>query len=183
MNFQNQLIALTAQGSGSLGGLISSSTQTMTVAGANVYHFLLGAGTALDPLATVQMNIYDSQGDLVFSLTAGEGQTVSGDVLLAAGSYTIRYSSLLSLTSISYTSQYVILSEPLGPTLVAPVGSPPPSSTPSTSTPSSTTTSGSTTASPPATTTSSTTTTSSPPTGSDTTTTTTQPQPNVQPTG
>jgi hypothetical protein len=181
MNFQAQPVGLTTLGSGSLSLLTSSSTQTFMVPGANVYHFILNAGSALS-LNGVTMNIYNAQGALVFSLTAGEGQTATGDALLAAGTYTVTYSSLLSLSSIGYSAQYAILSEPLGPTVVAPVSSPSsPSSPPPASNPGS---SGSSTTNPtPSNSSSSPSTSDDDDDDGDSTTSTTQPAQNSKPVG
>ena len=123
------------------------STVTMTVYESQLFHFALATVTANAQVqSAVRLSIYDSKGKEVYTLFAEAGQTVSGDVLLAPGTYTLVFSAgtldpTATLPSLGFTLDALVRSDPMG---AAPCDtSSAPSSEPSSS-PSPTTTSSST---------------------------------------
>ena len=85
-------IVLTQFASNTLGGSSNQDFYTMNVAVDQVTHFVLSANDATATVATaVRMTIYDQNGNILFTLDAIAGQTVSANVLLKQGNYTVRF--------------------------------------------------------------------------------------------
>lgn len=176
----------------------STAADTLTIGEAGVYQFALGAQSAENG-ATVTMQVFDDNGNLVMTLTAIAGRpVVTATQDLKAGKYTVTYSSGKANTAAvnfgSFMSELSDLSGPYATSTATPPSSTSPSSTSSTSSmspPSSSNTSTSSTSSTSTSSTSPTTTTTSPSTSSTTSTSSTQEQtyyyystsPQTQPSG
>jgi len=116
------------------GGTLSASDlqdqYTLYVAETQLFQFVLSAST--DGAATnadVLMEIYDSTGQLVFTLTDRVGETVSGaGVLLPPGAYQLSISVVSAsgavVPSIFYRLSGASLSDPIGPASADPVEEP-----------------------------------------------------------
>jgi hypothetical protein len=92
----------------------------MTVYQYQLFHFALSTTTA-NPLvaSAVRMTVRNAQGQVVYSLFANAGERVSGDVMLAPGTYTVVVTAGtqlagVSLPSLSYTLDGMIRSDPIG---------------------------------------------------------------------
>ena len=85
-------IVLTQFASNTLAGTSNQDFYSMTVSQTQITHFVLSASAAGATVATaVRMYIYDQNGTLIFTLDAIAGQTVSSNIVLVQGTYTIRF--------------------------------------------------------------------------------------------
>jgi 7-keto-8-aminopelargonate synthetase-like enzyme len=91
-DFRMQGVLMDMAASGTLSATTTESAPAHVTCQDQLFHFALTAGTTATPGETVTMNIYDADHQLVFSLSASAGDTVSDDVFLAAGVYSITYS-------------------------------------------------------------------------------------------
>jgi hypothetical protein len=130
-------IVLTQFASDTLSGTSNQDFYAMSVAVDQVTHFVLSAS---DPTATVatavRMSIYDQNGNVIFTLDAIAGQTVSANFLLRQGSYTVRLVAATmdgsALSPFSYNLLGETLTDPMDPYSTNPQSMLPPSnSTPS----------------------------------------------------
>jgi len=131
--------------SGSLSQAKPQATGTLTMNEDALFHFALTA-TSANPKAWVTMTVTDQNGAVVMTLSVQAGQpTVTADVFLRKGTYSVRFSGFTtdgsSLTGLSYQLAGDTISDPVG------AYSTPPSSS-GTTTPSSNSTSGSSTSPP-----------------------------------
>jgi hypothetical protein len=109
-----------------------SSTDTIDVVQmwsteVQLYHFVLSADTGSeDSSVSVVMQLLDANGNLVLSLTCQDGNTVSADVQLTQGWYTLRFIGTSStgapIPTTSYSLLGMNLSDPLDPIPVPPTG-------------------------------------------------------------
>jgi hypothetical protein len=115
---------------GTLSQSAPEDVYTLYVDQTQLFQFVLSVSDAgASTNAQVQLEIYDSSGDLVFSLLGGVGSTVSGaSVLLTPGEYQVFFSvvnaSGASVPAIGYSLQGANLSDPIGPTPVDPTTEP-----------------------------------------------------------
>jgi hypothetical protein len=94
----------------------NSDSGTLDIEEAGVYHFAL-APTGTES-GTVTMTVYDELGNMIFTLSATAGQpSVTSTQYLAAGNYTIRYSTAAGSASnpLGYGLYILQLSEGVGP--------------------------------------------------------------------
>lgn len=131
--------------SGTLSAAQTQDFRTLQVNESQLFLFQLSARnletTTLE--TAVRMTVYDAAGQAVFTLRAAADQTVSADVLLDAGTYTVRFvaatrtGELLPLVQFDFRG--LARSDSDGPTLLdptaIPTGSTTPTSTPKPSTP------------------------------------------------
>ncbi len=106
--------------SGSLAAGASESLQTLTVNQSQLFHWVLSGSDWSQPQETgVQMNVVDAAGQTVYRLAAADGASRSGDVFLAAGQYTVRFTRAVSdtATPVIFKLSGLTTSEPLGPQL------------------------------------------------------------------
>jgi hypothetical protein len=94
-----------------------------------VFQFSLSAADAGAPAGSaVQMTITDANGNVVFSLAASSGQTVTGPpVLLAPGAYTVRFSILTPggvAGALTIQLRGAPITDPIGPVITDPTLSP-----------------------------------------------------------
>src|SRR5262249_40680071 len=90
-----------------------------------VFHFTLSAASAGAPAGSaVQMTIADAYGNIVFTLAALSGQTVTGlPVLLSPGAYTVRFSVLTpggAPGSLTFQLRGTSITDPIGPVITNP---------------------------------------------------------------
>jgi hypothetical protein len=105
------------------GGLSASAPQqsyNLYVGESQLFRFLLSAGGAGAPAgSTVQMTIKDKYGNVVYSLTAAAGDTVSSNaLLLTPGAYTLSFAVLGPqggpVPALSYSLMGESISDPIG---------------------------------------------------------------------
>lgn len=104
--------------------LTQSSPQaatTLNVYQSQLLHFALSAFTANTQVdSAIRMSILDANGNEVFTLFTPAGQSVSGDVLLAAGAYTIVFTAGTAdgsaLPDLSFSLDLVVRTDPIGTT-------------------------------------------------------------------
>jgi predicted Zn-dependent protease len=106
----------------SAGTLTDSAKQeatTLTVYQSQLLHFALATVTANSQVnSAMRMSILDANGNEVYTLFTPAGQAVSGDVLLAAGTYTVVFtagtSDGSSLPDLSFTLDIMVRTDPIG---------------------------------------------------------------------
>lgn len=119
--FRAAPLTLASVASGALNASQTQDFRTLTVAASQVVHFdfsALGGGKAGD--TALKLTIYDSRNMPVFTLRYVNGSAVSsGDVLLAAGTYTVRVVAAsrqgTALAPVTYDLRSMVLSDPVGP--------------------------------------------------------------------
>ncbi len=128
-NFRMQGVLMDMAASGTLSATSSQSTPAYITCQDQLFHFALSAGATATPGETVAMNIYDVNHHLVFSLSAPAGGTVSDDVFLAAGAYSVTYSVVAPsgsmISPIDYSLSMAGLTDPVvssSNTTTAPAG-------------------------------------------------------------
>jgi hypothetical protein len=93
---------------------------TMTVYQSQLFHFALATVTANSQIrSAVRLSVRDSTGREVYTLFAEAGQTVSGDTVLAPGTYTLVFSAGTwdpngILPALSFTLDGLVRSDPMG---------------------------------------------------------------------
>jgi hypothetical protein len=108
---------------GTLSAARPEDDYTLYVARSQLFQFVLSAGVPGVPQdASVSLEIYNSAGQLVFSLTARAGETVSASsVFLTPGAYRVRFTGASSsggaLPSLLYRWRGSNLSDPVGPAM------------------------------------------------------------------
>jgi predicted Zn-dependent protease len=96
------------------------SVATMSVYQSQLFHFVLATTTANAQVqSAVRLSVRDSNGREVYTLFAEAGQTVSGDVVLAPGTYTLVFTAgtldpTAILPDLSFTLDGIIRSDPMG---------------------------------------------------------------------
>jgi hypothetical protein len=141
VNFQANPTALETMANTTLTAATPKASQQLTTVDTELYHFVLSA-TGKQASAGVTLTITNAQGQVVGTLSAGAGQTVSTNVWLAAGTYSFFYSAGTSdgsaLLPLGVILEVVNLSDPIDPYTSDPTNSPsspqsPPASQSSTS--------------------------------------------------
>jgi hypothetical protein len=137
VNYSNTPIILETLDQGTL-----SATDTMNVISlqsteVQLYHFVFSVNTGgLVPGVQVVMQLFDANNNLVLSLLCQDGNTVSADVQLNAGTYTAQFIGSSTTGAPIPVTNYLLLgmdmSNPLDPVSVNPTTT----STPTTNTPS-----------------------------------------------
>jgi matrixin len=85
-------IVLTQFATNTLSGTSNQNFYSMTVSQTQITHFVLSGSAVGATVATaVRMSIYDQNGTVIFTLDAIAGQTVSSNIVLVQGTYTIRF--------------------------------------------------------------------------------------------
>ena len=145
IGFTSQVAVPEVAAQGTLSGQQSGSTSLLSVAQSDLKYFTLSA-TGSNPAQWVTMTITNLLGQVIGTLTARAGETVSTTILLNAGDYLISFrtgtydGSLLQ--SLNYELASLSISQPVGSTLSDPnTTSSGSSTTTSSPTPTSTTTS------------------------------------------
>ena len=90
VDFRDTPVSLSRMAKGALTAEKPDVSGVMTVQQDQLFHFALTAGTEnADTASAVRLIILDESGNEVYTLFAAVGASVSGDVLLAAGKYTV----------------------------------------------------------------------------------------------
>jgi hypothetical protein len=113
-------IVLTQFATDTLSGTSNQDFYSMNVAVDQVTHFVLSASAPGATVATaVRMTIYDQNNNIIFTLDAIAGQTVSANVLLRQGSYTVRFVAATidgsALSAFTYNWLGETLTDPMDP--------------------------------------------------------------------
>ncbi|HMF17532.1 MAG TPA: putative Ig domain-containing protein [Gemmataceae bacterium] len=103
---------------------VSAQDQTiLTLTQSQMFHFVLSSTTSSSAApASVQMTITGSQGQVVFTLTAGNEGPVSGNAILQPDTYTVQFAA--TGTSSTFTLAGRTLTDPIGPGSTDPTGNP-----------------------------------------------------------
>jgi hypothetical protein len=124
ISFCSQTVQPTVDDQGTLSAANNTSGGVINVSQADVRYFTLAASGAGNPAAVVQMTIYNTLGQVVATLQARRGETVSSLVLLNAGSYRVRITASTTdgspLDPITYTLGSLSVSDPQGATMTDP---------------------------------------------------------------
>jgi hypothetical protein len=78
---------------------------------------LLSLALSASGAGGVHMDIVNSAGDVVFTLTAGIGETVTGVGTLVPGAYTVRFTTIGATGPVGFTVSGTGLTDPIGPVL------------------------------------------------------------------
>src|SRR5205085_10001195 len=90
VNFRATPIPLPQLASQTLAAGNAAQAEALTINQSQVTHFVLsGSASAATAATAVRATVFDQNRQVVFSLTALNGQTISGDVFLGVGNYTI----------------------------------------------------------------------------------------------
>jgi hypothetical protein len=125
-------IVLTQFATNSLSGTSNQNFYSMTISGSQVTHFVLSGS---DPTATVatavRMTIYDQYNNIIFTLDAMAGQTVSSNVYLSQGTYTVRFvAATIDGSALSAFTYNLVGETETQPMDVYPTGQPSPGAPP-----------------------------------------------------
>jgi len=133
VDFRANAVVLDTFATGALTNADRQAESTLAVNQTQLFNFVLGA-TSADPAiaSAVRMTILDQSGRVVFTLTAKAGTTVSNDVFLQPGTYTVRFSGGTenqsgTMPNLDFSLLGQTRSDPIGATAVntstAPAGS------------------------------------------------------------
>lgn len=134
VNFRPTPVPMPQLTSATLGGGSSAasaaSVKALAINQSGVIHYVLSASAPGATAATaVRMTVFNQNRQAVFVLTALNGQTVSGDVYLAAGNYTVDFVAATAdgsaLAPLTYNLRGKSITDPIDPIPINP-GDPPP---------------------------------------------------------
>lgn len=132
VDFVANPIVLESFGAGVLTQDEPQQTHRLEVEETRLFHMVLSAASeSMAVESAVRMTIYNQDQQVVMTLVARAGETVSADVLLAPGEYTIRFAagtrnSSDALPPLTYSLHGIARNDPIGPTPVPPGSTPPP---------------------------------------------------------
>jgi hypothetical protein len=107
-------IVLTQFASNTLSGTSNQDFYSMSVSGSQITHFVLSASDPTAAVATaVRMTIYDQYNNIIFTLDDIAGQTVSANLYLGKGTYTVRFVAATIDSSTLSPFTYNLLGETL----------------------------------------------------------------------
>ncbi len=120
IDFTAVAVSLDTYVAGSLDQTKPQAAYSLAVSQMQLFHFVLGAdapGALVDE--AVRMTIYDANNNVVLSFATHAGDTVSRDIFLAAGNYTVRFAAGTkdgsALTGLNYRLRGAVLTNPIGP--------------------------------------------------------------------
>jgi hypothetical protein len=124
-------IVLTQFANDTLAGTSNQDFYSMAVSQTQITHFVLSASAPGAAVATaVRMTIYDQYGNIIFTLDAMAGQTVSSNIILVQGTYTVRFVAATidgsALSAFTYNLLGETLSDPIESYMNDPTLPPPP---------------------------------------------------------
>jgi hypothetical protein len=128
-DFKQTSSILPVLAAGSVSNATPPPAYALYVALDQAFNFTLSTtGTGAPAGSTVQMTISDAKGNVVFTLAAPSGQTVTGPpALLSPGAYTVRF-TLLTSGGVPGTLAFQLrggsISDPIGPVITDPTNSP-----------------------------------------------------------
>lgn len=129
LNVNPRGVNLEDYASGTLTNTQHTSDSALTISQKQLFHFVLSADAGgSTPSAKVQMTITDASGNVLFILTAGTTEAVSGDVALNPGTYCVRFALVSAsgepLPSLSFRLRGNTLTDPIGPESTDPAQDP-----------------------------------------------------------
>jgi hypothetical protein len=128
VDFRPQAVALQTLAQSQLSSAQPKQMTSFTVDMSSVFHFVLSADAAGASGVGVMMTIYDEAGNVVYSLGAGAGMPVSGDVYLKKGTYRVRILAGTfdgqPLPNVNYTLRYLRTTDNNGPEPIDPTANP-----------------------------------------------------------
>lgn len=136
VDFLTQPVTLDSFVAGTLTQGARQKAERLDLMETRLFHFTLTAATAHAAIeSAVRMTIYNANQQVVFTLVARAGEVTSGDVLLAPGTYTIRFAaktrdSSATLPDLAYALTGLARNDPIGPQPVLPNPVPPPTPPP-----------------------------------------------------
>jgi hypothetical protein len=118
VDVRTQVVNTQQLSSGTLGPGASVDYTTMTTGRSQVMFFQLSAAALPEGVqGGVRMAVFDADGQVVATLFAKAGQTVSTNTFLAAGTYTVRFEGLapdgMTLPKLDYSLKGVNLTDPI----------------------------------------------------------------------
>jgi hypothetical protein len=122
---RTQVVNLKSLAAGTLSANAAVDFSTLTTSRSQVMYFELTAGALPAGIqAALRLAVFDASGRSVATLFALAGQTVSTNVYLAAGDYTVRVEALspdgVALPALDYTLKGVTLTDPIAPVSLDP---------------------------------------------------------------
>jgi hypothetical protein len=138
IDFRDQAIDLLPMAEGSLTQAEPDVSAAMTVHQAQLFHFALSVVSAnMQVESAARLIVLDEDGDEVYTLFAGAGRSATGDVLLAAGTYTLVITGgtrdpMALMPDLTFQLEGLVRSDPIGLTPTDPSGDPtqPPAAAP-----------------------------------------------------
>jgi hypothetical protein len=120
VDFGLTAVALDTYAGGTLTQAAPQTTYNVTMYDDQVVHFVLSATAAGAPAgAALQMTILDANGNTVFTAAVQAGDTISRNVFLAQGNYTVRFAAATksgtALPNLSFDLQGLGITDPMGP--------------------------------------------------------------------
>jgi hypothetical protein len=111
-------IVLTQFASDTLSASSNQDFYSMSVAQSQIMHFVLSASAlGATTASAVRMSVYDQFGNIIYTLDAIAGQTVSTNVCLVQGTYTVRFVAATidgsALSAFTYNLLGEILTDPI----------------------------------------------------------------------
>jgi hypothetical protein len=105
------------------------SASTLTLTKSQIFHFVLSAAVANPAVeSAVRMTVYDAAGNMLLSMVAGAGETVTRDLFLPRGTYLVRFAAGTRtgapLPALAYDLVGGSLSDPVGPEADDPTADP-----------------------------------------------------------
>lgn len=140
IDFGTQADVTTAFAADALTANAPQISYTMTTYQTQLHHYVLSTDTGASTVqCAVRVTIYDRSGNVLISRVANGGDSVSFDIVLAPGTYTVRIAAgtkdpTQTLPNINFSLSGIVGSDPIGPTPTDPTMDPSGSSSPSGST-------------------------------------------------
>lgn len=125
VDFARQPLALTAFAAGELTAAESQRGTALTVRETRLWHLVFSAASDAPADVAVRMTIYDQNQQVVRTLVARAGETVSTDLLLPPGEYFVRFAAGMrdaaqALVPVRYDLRGAVRNDPIGPLPVPP---------------------------------------------------------------
>ena len=127
VDFRSKVIVGPPLTSGTVNQAAPEVTGTLDIAQSQQIYFQLSAPSS-NIVSSVTVRIYDSAGKIAFSLVARSGDSVSGTVLLNAGTYRVKFTSGIQLfpSDLDFSLFATVVSDPIGVRSEGPTSPPPP---------------------------------------------------------
>src|SRR5262249_21151626 len=119
IDFGTKAVSLQTLVDGTLNQAAPQAVDTLQANKSQLLHVVLSADLGGVPVdAAVRMTIYDAGGNVVFTVAAPAGATISRNVFLAAGVYTVRFAAATRdgtpLPNLRYKVRGESLTDPMG---------------------------------------------------------------------
>ncbi len=129
LNINPHGVSLQDYASGTLTSNQQTSVSTLTISQKQLFHFVLSADAGGSMTnAMVQMTITDAIGKVIFTLTAGTTEAVSGKVSLGTGTFCVRFAIVSAssnpLPNLRFRLRGNTLTDPIGPESTDPTEDP-----------------------------------------------------------